>query len=102
MFCKNCGTENVEGVQFCKNCGEKLAMASNTKNVSNSGKSGGWFKSKDGKLLTGICAGLGKKYGQNPWVFRVSLIIAGFIPLLGWALWIAYLVGIFALKYEDE
>ena len=106
MFCKKCGAKVEDGVTVCPSCGNEMQQTAAVGNAQTraSDKTGlnSFFKTRDGKILTGICAGLGKKYGKNPWLFRVILLVGGLIPIIGWVLDILYIVGIFALKYEDE
>lgn len=33
------------------------------------------YRSKDGKILTGLCAGLGKYFDINPWIIRIILLL---------------------------
>lgn len=106
MFCKNCGAQIEEGVAVCPECGQAVPVAqkgkANEQTSNSTSVFKGNYKSKDGKILTGVCAGMGKRYGKNPWVFRAGFIIAGFIPILGWFLLGYYIAAIFMWKYEDE
>lgn len=34
-------------------------------------------KTHNGKILTGVCAGLEKKYGLNAWIFRALFLLSG-------------------------
>lgn len=33
------------------------------------------YRTKDGKILTGLCAGLGKYFDINPWIIRILLLL---------------------------
>ena len=105
MFCKKCGNNIPDGSSVCPNCGAEIKTAvdnvDSKANSVNANKSV-FYKSKEGKLITGVCAGLGKKFGMNPWLFRVIFIVSGFIPFLGWALLGFYIVGAIVWKFDDE
>ena len=105
MFCKKCGANIPDGSTVCPNCGQEIAAApkvDNDQQASGKPNVNGWYKSKDGKLITGVCAGLGKKYDKNPWIFRAIFIVSGFIPIAGWALVAFYVVGAIMWKYDEE
>lgn len=102
MYCQKCGFENQEGVKFCKQCGEPTGGGATAAAASTTAtKTSGFFKTKDGKVLSGVCAGLGKKWNMNPWIIRGVLIILNFFGI-GFFLDIIYILMIFALKYDDE
>lgn len=95
-FCPNCGCETNENQSVCLKCGVSLGKSKN----SSSGSSGtdGFYRTKDGKLIAGVCAGLGKKFNTSPWVFRILFILFGcsFIGI------IAYIAAAAIWKDEDE
>ncbi len=102
MYCQKCGFKNEEGEKFCKQCGEPTGKGTTTVGASTTtAETSKLYKTRDGKVLTGVCAGLGKKWSVNPWVIRGALIISNFI-FIGWILDIVYILMIFALKYDDE
>ena len=102
-FCKKCGAEIKEGATFCSKCGATASNEGTTgsDNVKDEHSDGKLMRTDDGRVLAGICAGLGKKYNKNPWIFRGILIVTNFF-VIGWFLDIAYVIGIFALKKEGE
>lgn len=46
----------------------------------------GWFidkglvRAQSGKLLLGVCAGIGRKFGVSPWVVRLAFVLVCLIP----------------------
>ena len=76
-FCSNCGEPTDENQAVCLKCGYSLTKSSGIAGISSSSSNGEWYRSADGKILTGVCAGLGKHFNTNPWVIR---IISFFIP----------------------
>ena len=93
-YCRACGAEMNSQAAVCVKCG----VSQTGKSVS--GKSGTLTRVREGKILAGVCAGLGKHTNMNPWVYRAILIFTNFI-VLGWFLDIAYVIAMFALPYED-
>lgn len=98
-YCRACGAEISSKAAVCVKCGVSQTNQGGH-NMSNS-NSTPLRRSRDGKILAGICSGMGKKWNVNPWVFRVILIITSFL-FIGWFLDIAYIIAIFALPYGDE
>jgi phage shock protein PspC (stress-responsive transcriptional regulator) len=39
----------------------------------------GLSRPRDGRVLAGVCAGLGRRYGLSPWVARVLFVLVLFI-----------------------
>lgn len=97
-YCKACGAEMNSKAAICTKCG--VSQVSDTKFSNNSNSSRPLRRSRDGKVLAGVCSGIAKKTNVNPWVFRAILIFTNFI-VLGWFLDIAYIIAIFALPYGD-
>lgn len=96
-FCPNCGCETNENQAICVKCGvnldEKNGNSSTSGNVT-----GGLYRSKEGKPLAGVCAGLAKKTSINAWILRIVFILFGF-SLIGVSIYIGMAI---ALKYDDE
>ena len=85
VFCKKCGTENLEGVTFCKNCGESVE---NIKHKSSS---------RTVELVLGIIGGI---FGLLGGAF--ALIFSAFAPSvggLGISAVLASIVGIVGAAY---
>ena len=96
-FCPNCGCETNENQSVCLKCGVSLGKSKiNSSNASSA--LDGLYRTKDGKLIAGFCAGLGKKFDITPWVFRLLFILFGccFIGLL------IYIVAAVVMKDEDQ
>lgn len=97
-YCKSCGAEMNGKASVCVQCGVSQTTGGNSFTGSNPAP---LTKSHDGKVLAGVCSGIGKKININPWIIRIILILTNFI-LIGWFLDIAYIIAIFALPYENE
>lgn len=103
-FCYSCGAQIDSRAAICVNCGvaqnQKAApspiKASSANNVNNEKIT----RSRDGKILAGVFAGLGKRWNMNPWVLRAISIFLNFV-FIGWFIDIAYIIAIFALPMED-
>lgn len=98
-YCRACGAEMNGKAAVCIKCGVSQTNAANS-NFNSTINSAPLARSHDGKILAGVCSGLGKKAGLNPWIIRAILIFTNFI-VLGWFLDIAYVIAIFALPYND-
>lgn len=97
-FCQHCGEPTQDGQAICTKCGFKLTASGG---ISSSGSSkDGWYRSRDGKILAGVFAGLGKKFNVEPWILRIIMIILQFV-FIGWPLDIIYIIMALALKYDD-
>ena len=104
MFCKKCGANIPDGTTVCPSCGQEIAAApkaDQNQQASNKSNVNGFYKSKDGKLLAGVCAGLGKKFDIKPWLVRAIFIVVGFIPILDFVSLILYILGAIAWKYDE-
>lgn len=104
MFCKNCGATIPDGVTKCPSCGKEIPATSNQGATQTSGADSIFknnYKSQDGKLITGVCAGLAKKLGKTPWFVRAIFLIGGWIPILGWFLLGYYIVAAITWKFAD-
>ena len=102
-YCKSCGAEMNGKAAVCIKCGITQTNGSNSWGNSNNNSSANLnslARSRDGKILAGVCSGLGKKMNMNPWIIRAILIFCNFI-VVGWFLDIAYVIAIFALPLED-
>ena len=57
-----------------------------------------WVRSADG-LIAGVCAGLGKSFGIDPWIIRLLWLAS--IPLFGTGI-ILYFILAFCLPRQDR
>ncbi len=57
-----------------------------------------WVRGCDG-LIAGVCEGLGKRFGMDPWLVRVLWLVS--ILALGTGL-LAYIILAFTLPREDQ
>lgn len=101
-YCKACGAEMNGKAVLCTKCGISQTQGSSLGGglSSASTRSASLSRSREGKVLAGVCSGLAKRMNMNAWVIRAILIFTNFI-VVGWFLDIAYLIAIFALPYED-
>ncbi|HEU5316954.1 MAG TPA: PspC domain-containing protein [Chloroflexota bacterium] len=58
-------------------------------------------RAASGRLLFGVCAGLGEYFNIDPTVVRVAFVVAGLIPPIGGTLLIAYALMTFIVPAED-
>lgn len=98
-YCRSCGAEMNGKATVCVKCGisQTIAKSSFSNSSTNSTP---LTRSRDGKILAGVCSGIGKKMDMNPWIIRAILIFTNFI-FVGWFLDIAYVIAIFALPYDS-
>lgn len=100
-YCKACGTEMNGKAVLCTKCG--ISQTGGGSTWSNAGSNSGTTpltRSRDGKIIAGVCSGIGKKFNMNPWIIRAVLIFSHFM-LIGFLLDVGYLVAIPALPYGD-
>ena len=45
------------------------------RDVHNSFRQQGLVRPRDGRLLAGVCAGLGRRFGINPWPARLLFVL---------------------------
>lgn len=57
-----------------------------------------WVRAQDG-LVAGVCEGLGKRFGMDPWLVRVLWLVS--IMALGTGI-LAYVILAFTLPREDK
>lgn len=102
-YCRSCGAEMNSKATVCIKCGVSQTVANNSFsnfNYNSDTNSTPLARSRDGKILAGVCSGIAKKTNMNPWIIRGILIFTNFI-VLGWFLDIAYVIAIFALPYDS-
>lgn len=59
------------------------------------------FRSRDNRLVAGVCAGLGEFLGIDPTVMRLIFVIAGLLGYVG-PLLLAYLVLFIVVPEEPQ
>lgn len=105
MLCKNCGATVPYGVTECPRCGGKELIETQEQTTAQPSERKSFFrgnyKSHEGKIITGVCAGLGKKNSRNPWLFRVFFIIGGLIPFTSWFVIGFYIGSAIFWKFAD-
>ncbi len=94
--CLNCGFDPKRGSKFCMNCGKPVNenqaiclgcgyQISNNNSFSNNGSSfmNDFKRVANGKILAGVCTGLGKYWNITPWAIRLAFV---FLPV--WPVWL--------------
>lgn len=96
-FCAHCGKPTSEGQSVCMECGFSLGSQSRTSSITGKTFDGELKRSRDGKLLGGVCAGLEKYKGINKTITRLI-----FLFLLSWNFGIiVYILLCFVMPMED-
>ncbi len=93
-YCRSCGAEMNGQAVLCTKCGISQDQVKTAGSTSFSSL----HKSRDGKLIAGVCSGLGKQFKMDPWVVRLLFILTNLAVGLGT---IAYIVLAFILPSED-
>ncbi len=78
-YCRNCGVEMNPQAKYCVQCGVKQEQPAGQFGFDN------LTRSNDGKIIAGVCSGLGKCWGIDPWILRLLFI---FINGIGLAVYI--------------
>ncbi len=80
-YCGMCGVQVNEAQVVCLKCGAQISASSK---VGSDGFSFDKFKRcSEGKMIAGVCTGLGKAMNVSPWLIRVGFV---FLPL--WPVWL--------------
>jgi hypothetical protein len=69
--CPFCAENIQEEAVKCRYCGSMLA---------GSALSRGWYRSRRGKMIAGVCAGLAEQFGVSVTALRLALVL---LTLLG-------------------
>ncbi len=94
-FCMQCGKPTNANQAVCLGCGCKITGGGSGGLGGSGGVLDGFTRVAEGKLISGVCAGLGRKWNASPWIIRLAFI---FLPL--WPVWLA--IYIYLTKYPME
>lgn len=93
IFCRNCGTNLVDGVNFCSSCGAPTGFAGavppGVVRVA-----GPLMRVREFRQIAGVCAGFARSYGWDLTLVRILTVVAAIlifpIPEIGYLIcWIA-------------
>ena len=113
-YCQNCGSEISVTDTFCSACGEQVkaskspvsnfqssaSYGSNSRPVYAGGTSSGTkklYRSRDERVIAGVCGGLGKHFNIDPNLVRLGFILISIIYGSGILIYI-----IMAILVEEE
>ncbi len=94
-YCYHCGSAMDSQASICVKCGYEQKKS---KGADGDGKI---TRTKKGKILAGVCSGIGQAKGISPWLVRGIFILANFITMCALGT-IAYIIAIFAIPKEEE
>ncbi len=95
--CPYCAEEIQDAAVKCRYCGSMLEAGVFATE---------WRRSRDGRMLAGVCAGLGKHFGVSVTALRLALVILTLFG--GWGivvylvLWVIMPLDAGALAYRGE
>ncbi len=87
MVCAACGSELAMGASFCSKCGRPVMAASAVPPTT-------LFRPREGRVIAGVCAGFALRYGWDPVIVRLVVVIGLFA---GGSFGLAYLIAWFIM-----
>jgi phage shock protein C len=88
MFCNKCGKQVEPGSRFCPSCGNSLSSSPWTADASP--RTPRLTRSRDNRMIAGICAGFAQHYG---WDLNLVRIVTVLIVLMTGVGALAYLAA---------
>ena len=89
--CPYCAEEIRDEAVKCRYCGSML---------EGSGLSGTWYRSRRGKMIAGVCAGLAHQFGVSVTGLRLAAVVLTLLGF-GWGV-IVYVVLWVIMPYRNE
>ena len=89
--CPYCAEEIRDEAVKCRYCGSMLA---------GSGLSGTWYRSRRGKMIAGVCAGLAHQFGVSVTALRLAAVVLTLLGF-GWGV-IVYVVLWVIMPYRED
>lgn len=87
-YCAACGVEVNENQVVCLKCGSQISAAPTNGFGKDLGGFSNFKRCAEGKLIAGVCTGIGKMWNVSPWLIRVAFV---FLPF--WLIWlIVYII----------
>ena len=78
MVCPTCGREIQPGVRFCSGCGQPAPPPPYVP-VHEAAAQAGLVRPLQGRVIAGVCAGFARRYGWDPVVVRLVLVLCFFV-----------------------
>lgn len=111
MACSGCGEQVVTGARFCSVCGTGVAQAPLAPPPPPMAQHGlarivdGMYRPREGRMVAGVCAGVALRYGWDPTLVRVVLVLSALlgvgVPVLAYLVaWVVMPNGQFALPAQ--
>ena len=89
IFCSNCGIELNENDNFCPACGhqappsKKLNYGESPPPQTYNKRPEKYYRSRDDKVIAGVCGGLAKYFNVDPTLVRVGFFLFSLIYGVG-------------------
>jgi phage shock protein PspC (stress-responsive transcriptional regulator) len=87
MYCTQCGSQQEDSAKYCSQCG-KAANAPPPADYVPPAQSGTGYgyrrlvRPRQGRLISGVCAGLGRYWGLDPVLVRILFVGLALCPVL--------------------
>jgi len=74
MNCPTCSREVPTGAAFCSSCGQRLAPPYVP--IHDAAAQAGLVRPRQGSVVAGVCEGFARRYGWDPVIVRLVLVVA--------------------------
>lgn len=75
MTCTTCNRSIDSGAQYCSGCGQAIALTSAGSGLVTQRL----MRPREGRMIAGVCAGFALRYGWDPSLVRLVLLLAVFL-----------------------